>query len=104
MSRSRLVGLLLVAAFLAWAASALGGTDLLCLAPAIVLAGTLLARRYPGARMLLALASRRAPKRRRAPAQSTRRPGRPRLVPRGGLLLAFALAVRPPPRLRPSRA
>jgi hypothetical protein len=76
-----------------------GIDGLLCLAPALLLVLTLLGRRYPGERLLLATrANRRGgrdltarhrvhPAHRRADAR----------VPRGGLLIAFALAVRPPP-------
>jgi len=70
---------------------------LLCVAPALALAAVLFARRYPGERLLRALARRRRGRRLRpiasgpAPALTQAR------VPRGGLLMGFALAVRPPP-------
>jgi hypothetical protein len=71
---------------------------LLCLLPVVVLTLPLLARRYPGERLLLALGS---PRRKRFPrAHSARRPARSRrtlVAIRGGLLLACSLAVRPPP-------
>ncbi len=73
------------------------GDGLLCLAPALLLLSALLARRYPGERLLLALATRR--RRLRPRTASARRPapaGAP-TMPRGGLLMAFSLAVRPPP-------
>jgi hypothetical protein len=71
---------------------------LLCLLPVAILTLPLLARRYPGERLLLTLGSPRP--RRFARAHSTRRPARSRsalLAVRGGLLLACSLAVRPPP-------
>jgi hypothetical protein len=97
MTRSHLTALAVVAGLGLCALSGLGGADLLVLAPALVLMGTLLARRYPGERLLLAVAARR----RRRPARARMaRPSlskRARCVPRGGLLMGFALAVRPPP-------
>jgi len=70
---------------------------LLCLLPALALALPLLARRYPGERVLLAL-------RRSEPAQWPRprssAPARARVVSRivrGGRLIGSSLAVRPPP-------
>jgi hypothetical protein len=71
---------------------------LLCLAPALVLMAALLARRYPGERLLMSLAAERRPRRTRAAASSRRLGVRGfARVPRGGLLLGCALAVRPPP-------
>jgi hypothetical protein len=78
--------------------SGLSGDVLLCLAPVLALAVTLLARRYPGERLLIALAAGERKRRPRA-FESAHRPrsrGFAR-VPRGGLLIGFALAVRPPP-------
>jgi hypothetical protein len=70
---------------------------LLYLAPALALAAMLLLRRYPGERLLVALRRRSAMPRTRTRAR-LRSPSHPVLrVPRGGLLMAFALAVRPPP-------
>ncbi len=70
---------------------------LLCLAPALALSGALIARRYPGERLLRRVACRRGRTPRRA--AGLRPLARPTArVPRGGLLLAFELAVRPPPR------
>jgi len=71
--------------------------SLLCIAPALALAVVLFARRYPGERLLLAAGTRRRTRRLR-PARVLV-PLRPTLarVPRGGLLIASELAVRPPP-------
>ncbi len=76
----------------------LGGDALLCLAPALALTAVLFARCYPGERLLIALAAGRPSR----PQRALRSAGRSRSrgfarVPRGGLLLGFALAVRPPP-------
>jgi hypothetical protein len=84
---------------LALAVASAGATMLLYLLPALALAVPLLLRRYPGERRLLALIAGRSEPRRRAGARTTAT-ARPRaLVPRGGLLIACSLAVRPPPRL-----
>jgi hypothetical protein len=97
--RSRVLVALAIATGLALCA--LGGLDvdgLLCLAPALVLAATLLGRRYPGERLLNALSGRARPRRaRRASLPGPARARRDADVPRGGLLMGFALAVRPPP-------
>lgn len=79
------------------AASGVDLNGLLCLVPAMALAGALLARRYPGERLLVRLAGRgRRTRRRRPPLVPT--PIRiAALTPRGGLLLGRSLAVRPPP-------
>jgi hypothetical protein len=72
-------------------------TALLCLLPALLLACLLTARRYPGARTLIACSARR--RKRRPRARSVRNAhSRPlRAAARGGLLIARSLAVRPPP-------
>jgi len=70
---------------------------LLYLAPAMLLLATLLGRRYPGERLLLAFAASARRGRPRRAARSAAPHGRVAQVPRGGLLMAFALAVRPPP-------
>lgn len=76
----------------------LSDSDLLCLAPALLLGATLLLRRYPGERLLTTLAARRQSGRARPQTGAPFSPSRTRArVPRGGLLIAFALAVRPPP-------
>ncbi|HTZ86451.1 MAG TPA: hypothetical protein VMB05_07270 [Solirubrobacteraceae bacterium] len=73
---------------------------LLCLLPIAAIAVPLLARRYPGERILLAF---RRPERRRFPRPRSSAPLSWRRVPvlaaRGGELLARSLAVRPPPAL-----
>jgi hypothetical protein len=63
----------------------------------LVLLGLLLLRRYPGERQLLALRSRRRARRRPQTESAPLRPARPGWLPRGGLLIACSLAVRPPP-------
>jgi len=75
----------------------LAGDGLLCLLPALLLACTLFARRYPGERLITRLTTRRRNLRLRT--ASARRSPRVRAahMPRGGLLMGFALAVRPPP-------
>jgi hypothetical protein len=71
------------------------------LLPPLLLLTTLLARRYPGERALLAVIARRGRWGRAAGDVRPHPAGlHPRaLVPRGGSLLAFSLAVRPPPAL-----
>lgn len=65
--------------------------------PALVLPLLLVLRRYPGERILVVLSSARSRRPRIAPALARWR-ARPRgELPRGGLLLACSLAVRPPP-------
>lgn len=86
-----------VAAAVLCAASGIGGVALLYLLPALMLVCVLLAGRYPGERVLARRMRPGATPARRA-AGSLVRARRPvALVPRGGLLMGFALAVRPPP-------
>jgi hypothetical protein len=75
------------------------GIALLYMVPSLLLVALLLLRRYPGEHRLVAAAEARRPRtaRRTLLAATNTRP-RAR-VPRGGLLIASALAVRPPPRL-----
>jgi len=91
----------LAAAAVAVAAAGGLGVGLLHLAPALAMFAALLARRYPGERHVVALVtrSRRARSiRRRTPlVLVTPRPSRS--LPRGGLLVAAALAERGPPRV-----
>lgn len=75
----------------------------LCLAPALLLGVVLVTRRYPGERLLARWAGH-VPRPPRAAVRGglpARRPGAGS-VPRGGLLMGFALAVRPPPAVTPS--
>jgi hypothetical protein len=85
--------------FILCASGGLGGVGLLYMAPAVAMLAMLLARRYPGERLLLRLAARQRRRRRPRPAEAGRGlHARAVHVPRGGLLMGFALAVRPPPR------
>jgi hypothetical protein len=69
----------------------------LCLLPALALTLPLLARRYPGERVLLAL-GKESPAHWPRPRSSVPPARRVRVMSaRGGLLLGRALAVRPPP-------
>ncbi len=79
------------------ASGGLGAGDLLCLAPAMLLLAALLGRRYPGERLLLAFTARPDSGRPRRAASVAATHSRVAEVPRGGLLMGFALAVRPPP-------
>jgi hypothetical protein len=73
-------------------------TTLLYLAPLLVLLVPLLARRYPGERLLLRAArTRRTPRPVRAIVPPARKPRA--ALPSGGRLIAAHLAVRPPPLL-----
>ena len=73
--------------------------DALLAAPLVVLLLPLLGGRYVGEEQLARLRAAIAPAPRRRPSvllgAARRMPGR--VVPRGGLLLAFSLSVRPPP-------
>lgn len=93
-----LVGLALVAGLALCIHGGVNTDGLLSLTPVLAIAIALFGRRYPGERLLSAIARRRrrharSPRASRAPARS-RAAAR---VPRGGLLMGFALAVRPPP-------
>jgi hypothetical protein len=81
---------------------ALGWIDpsVLCLLPVLGLSLFLALRRYPGEHVLAHLAGTPRRPRARIRAASSNR-GRVAVVPRGSLLIACFLAVRPPP-LRPS--
>ncbi|HEY0517808.1 MAG TPA: hypothetical protein VGD00_11860 [Solirubrobacteraceae bacterium] len=73
------------------------GLGLLFFAPAILLALPLLAGRYVGAERLQG-SPRRRPRGARRPSPSPLAPrARWRILPRGGVLIAASLAVRPPP-------
>jgi hypothetical protein len=86
-------------AVLATAVAALAALDTsaLCLLPTLALAAPLMLRRYPGVRALARLAAPR-PGHQRAPSSARLRWRGWTTMPRGGLLMARALAVRPPPR------
>ena len=89
-----LVAVLAASALLACAAS--GAVAALHLLPLSLLAMLLLVGRYPGeSRLAGRLCRPRAAGRRTPPFSHGARP-RP-LLPRGGLLMGFAMAVRPPP-------
>jgi hypothetical protein len=79
--------------------SGLDAPGLLMLAPAPLIAFSLLARRYPGQRLLLALARPTGDARARRWCGLVRAARRAPFaaLPRGPLLMGFALAVRPPP-------
>jgi hypothetical protein len=78
------------------------GAGCLFLAPAVLLALPLLAGRYLGAERLSRIARARNPRRIKVTVS-----GRPRpwgsVPPRGGLLIAASLAVRPPPAIAAAR-
>jgi len=75
----------------------LGGA-LLYLLPPLLLLLALAMRSYPGERALLALMAHNHRRRRHARTEGATPRLRPRVVvPRGGRLIAFSLAVRPPP-------
>lgn len=95
-----LLGLAAASSLLLLAEAAGAGGAFFYLAPVLLLAAPLLAGRFVGEAAIERLA-RSAPARARfaRPAPSLpqgRGPGR--LLPRGGRLMAFSLAVRPPPR------
>jgi hypothetical protein len=72
------------------------------LLPAVLLLLALARRRYPGERVLLAFMEPRRRRLRRRSIKVAPRACRLRtLLPRGGRLIAFSLAVRPPPARRP---
>jgi hypothetical protein len=73
------------------------GVGFMFLAPALVLALPLLAGRYLGADRLSRLARTRPRRVRRATASRPARRAWRLVPPRGGLLIAASLAVRPPP-------
>ena len=76
-----------------------GGDGLLFVLPALLLGLVLLARRYPGERLLVAARAAQRTRWPRAQSQPRMR-ARPAAaaIARGGQLLARSLAVRPPPR------
>ncbi|HVC84238.1 MAG TPA: hypothetical protein VNC12_03205 [Solirubrobacteraceae bacterium] len=100
MSRRARVLVVLLAGSLVLASAVAGANAsvLLYLLPALALAAPLILRRYPGERRLLALIAGRSRPRRGLGARAPSSARRGTLVPRGGLLIACSLAVRPPPR------
>ena len=102
--RRVLVALAVAGAVLAAALTPALAVGLLTLAPALLLLGLLANGRYVGVQQLARLRSAlRGRRRRPAPAVPTA-PLRPApFLPRGGRLIAAALAVRPPPHARPAR-
>jgi hypothetical protein len=71
----------------------------LCLLPALALAVPLLMRRYPGERMLTGISAVSRSHWPRPRSSAPRGARRFAAAPHGGLLIARALAVRPPPAL-----
>jgi hypothetical protein len=105
--RDRHILLALAMASLAFAVvqSATGiSPDVLLAVPALMLLVPLLAGRYVGEDGLARLAGARAVPRRRTPSRLGARRRAPRLLPRGGRLIAAALAERGPPAAVPARA
>jgi hypothetical protein len=81
-------------------AAGLGESGLLCLLPALLMASVLCTRRYPGERALLRWTRGiRDSDRARNDSARVLQPREVARVPRGSLLMGFALAVRPPPAL-----
>jgi hypothetical protein len=78
----------------------IGASELLTLLPALLLGCVLLARRYPGERVLIARHGHSCAPHTARPTKLAK-PGRKivLLTARGGLLMARSLAVRPPPLL-----
>jgi hypothetical protein len=94
-----------VAAFAALTVIALALVSLdpsaLCALPALVLPALLALRPYPGERLLsVGIYEARRERRKRPCPSGSVASSREVAVPRGPLLLAWSLAVRPPPRLR----
>lgn len=101
--RRILLALSVLALGLALAQTTLGlDTGFLFMAPALVLALPLLAGRYPGSAALAAFVRTLPRPRRAAPSDAAPRGAFDRLLPRGGQLIAWAMAVRPPPARLPA--
>jgi len=75
---------------------------ILCLLPALALASVLLARRYPGERVLLAHRGEQRVSWSRPRSTAKVRHAVLLVAAHGGLLIARSLAVRPPPALAPA--
>ena len=100
--RDRIVLWAFAVLVVAWmVAEALTGseTGLLYLAPALVLALPLVLGRFPGEERLAGLAGPSRAAAARAPARIVAPRSHVRVMQRGGVLVASALAKRPPPRL-----
>ena len=81
----------------------IGASELLTLLPALLIGCLLLARRYPGERVLIAHHGRNRSRRAERPPKLSRLGHQVVLLSaRGGLLIARSLAVRPPPLLAAS--
>ncbi len=91
-----MVAVLAASALLDCAVSGAGAVVLLHLLPLALLGLLLLSGRYPGESRLLRRLCAPGAAGRRAQAATHGASPRPRL-PRGGLLMGFAMAVRPPP-------
>jgi hypothetical protein len=93
--------MLLAVGVLAIGALALTGVDAgaLCLLPVLALALPLAMRRYPGERILASLSNAQRSRWPRPRSSSPRGERSFTVAPHGGLLIARALAVRPPPAL-----
>ena len=104
--RDRLVllGLTLLSVALATVQSVTGlSPDILLAVPALMLVLPLLAGRYVGEDGLARLAARARAPRRRSPSRLGARRRAPRVLPRGGRLIAAALAERAPPAAAAAR-
>jgi hypothetical protein len=104
--RDRLLLFALAGVALAMACLTLVGvhSDVLLAVPALVLALPLLAGRYVGEERLARLAAAFVPVRRRPAGAVAPIAAVANRLPRGGRLLAFSLAVRPPPALAANTA
>jgi hypothetical protein len=100
--RRVLAACMLAAAGVLCARIGVSANAILCLAPALALAGMLGLRRYPGERILTSLRRRARGPRPRTDASAPAIKHRDAAIPRGALLMAFALAVRPPPVTSPT--
>lgn len=97
--RRPLLTLSVLALIFAAVGAALLDPGLMCIVPAIALPFLLLGLdRYPGEETLLRLSARPGGRRRRLAERAGKPRGTALAVPRGGLLIARSLAVRPPPR------
>jgi hypothetical protein len=102
--RLLLLGLTLLSVALATVQSVTGlSPDVLLAVPALMLVLPLLAGRYVGEDGLVRLAGRLILARRRSPSRIGERRRAPRLLPRGGRLIAAALAERGPPAVVAAR-